>query len=249
MGSPRAGSSSAGVAGPPRRAWSAAVSRVLWWRRSVLCTWAVAGPEAISAARAALRRALAGLGLRDESIGDAVLAVSELVANAGVHARGPYELRVRRTAVGVVCEVRDRDSRIPRTRPRVGGGLLVQGWRPWGMGSGSRRRSWPRAGGGWGSSTTCRMVAGGSDGDSSGARSPGWSSRFVDRGEHPRGAITDPGEGSAVPGFVRWVIAGGRGPLRCRTVRRPTGATVRARGTPLSRTPPVRLSLRAWVGL
>jgi anti-sigma regulatory factor (Ser/Thr protein kinase) len=104
------------------------MSRGLRWRRHmVLGSWAVGGPESSSSARMALQRALTEFGLGDEAVADAVLAVSELVANAGVHATGPYELRVRRTLAGVVCEVRDRDSRIPVVRPRTGAGSLAPG--------------------------------------------------------------------------------------------------------------------------
>jgi anti-sigma regulatory factor (Ser/Thr protein kinase) len=65
------------------------------------------------AARTALRQALGGLDLGCETIDDAVLAVSELVANASAYATGPYELRMRRTDAEVICEVQDADPRIP----------------------------------------------------------------------------------------------------------------------------------------
>lgn len=56
---------------------------------------------------------MAQLGCDSEAIDDAVLAASELVANASEHAVGPYELRLRRTAAELLCEVQDGDPRIP----------------------------------------------------------------------------------------------------------------------------------------
>ncbi|WP_344396302.1 ATP-binding protein [Streptomyces vastus] len=61
----------------------------------------------------ALYCALDQLGYDGDVISDAVLAVSEFVANATEHAVGPYELRLRRTATEVICEVEDHDPRIP----------------------------------------------------------------------------------------------------------------------------------------
>ncbi|MGW3421353.1 ATP-binding protein [Streptomyces phaeochromogenes] len=75
--------------------------------------WTSCTPDAPAQARAALRCALDQLGFDGEAISDAVLAVSELVANATEHAVGPYEMRLRRTAAEVICEVEDRDPRIP----------------------------------------------------------------------------------------------------------------------------------------
>jgi anti-sigma regulatory factor (Ser/Thr protein kinase) len=110
-----------------RRA-SGAASSVLW-------RWTSCTPDAPAHARAALRRALDQLGYDGEVISDAVLAVSELVANATEHAVGPYEMRLCRTAAEVICEVEDNDPRIPAipafpaTRPYApaeegrGGGL------------------------------------------------------------------------------------------------------------------------------
>jgi anti-sigma regulatory factor (Ser/Thr protein kinase) len=79
-----------------------------------LFTWtaSTSGPAAL--ARAALRQALVQRGLPDDIIDDAVLAVSELVANASEHATAPYELRLRETVAEIICEVLDGDSRIPR---------------------------------------------------------------------------------------------------------------------------------------
>ncbi len=88
------------------------------WRSSgvapnVLLRWGSCSPGVPAQARAALRCALDQLGYDDEVISDAVLAVSELVANATEHAVGPYELRLRCTAAEVICEVEDGDPRIP----------------------------------------------------------------------------------------------------------------------------------------
>jgi anti-sigma regulatory factor (Ser/Thr protein kinase) len=79
-----------------------------------LCSWTSSTPEPAALARAVLRRALVRLGLPDEAVDDAVLGVSELVANACEHAIGPYELRLRETVAEIICEVRDGDPRIPR---------------------------------------------------------------------------------------------------------------------------------------
>ncbi|MBT2509848.1 ATP-binding protein [Streptomyces sp. ISL-98] len=79
----------------------------------VVCRWTSCTPDAPARARAELRRVLAQLGLSGEDISDAVLAVSELVANATEHAPGPYEMRLRRTAAEYICEIEDGDPRIP----------------------------------------------------------------------------------------------------------------------------------------
>ncbi|MCX5431579.1 ATP-binding protein [Streptomyces sp. NBC_00257] len=79
----------------------------------VLLRWTACTPEAVSRARTALRHVLAQLGCDGDAISDAVLAASELVANATEHAVGPYELRLRRTAAELLCEVQDADPRIP----------------------------------------------------------------------------------------------------------------------------------------
>lgn len=63
--------------------------------------------------------ALSGLRYDGEAVDGAVLAVSELVANAVEYAVGPYELRLRRTASDVICEVVDQDTRIPGDRKSV----------------------------------------------------------------------------------------------------------------------------------
>ncbi|MFD8383126.1 ATP-binding protein [Streptomyces sp. NPDC059679] len=79
----------------------------------VLWHWHGGEPGALARARAALENALSGLGYDGEAVSDAVLAVSELVANAVEHAVGPYELTLRRTATDVICEVVDNDPEIP----------------------------------------------------------------------------------------------------------------------------------------
>ncbi|MVO90756.1 ATP-binding protein [Streptomyces sp. p1417] len=79
----------------------------------VVWRWTSCTPDAPAQARAALRCALDQLGFDGEVISDAVLAVSEFVANATEHAVGPYEMRLRRTAAEVICEVEDHDPRIP----------------------------------------------------------------------------------------------------------------------------------------
>ncbi|MEU8690486.1 ATP-binding protein [Streptomyces sp. NPDC048665] len=80
---------------------------------SVLLRWTSCTPNAAARARATLRCALDQLGYDGEVISDAVLAISELVTNATTHAVGPYEMRLRRTDAGIICEVEDHDPRIP----------------------------------------------------------------------------------------------------------------------------------------
>ncbi|MFE0178020.1 ATP-binding protein [Streptomyces sp. NPDC059002] len=83
----------------------------------VVWRWTGSALDGAACARTALRCALDQLGLDGEGIGDAMLTVSELVANASEHAPGPYELRIRRTAAGLICEVEDGDPRIPEIPP------------------------------------------------------------------------------------------------------------------------------------
>ena len=76
----------------------------------------------------------------------ALLATSELVANAIRHARMPLDLEVRRTAAGWVVAVTDGDATAPRPREvdhlaENGRGLLIvdrssdrAGWAPAGKG-------------------------------------------------------------------------------------------------------------------
>ncbi|QZL08746.1 ATP-binding protein (plasmid) [Streptomyces sp. BHT-5-2] len=79
----------------------------------LLWRWTSDTPHALPRARATLRCALVQLGHGGEPLEDAVLAVSELAANALEHAPGPYEMRLRFTASGLICEVADRDPRLP----------------------------------------------------------------------------------------------------------------------------------------
>ncbi len=91
----------------------------------VLWRWRGGELGAPAGVRAVLGYALSGLGYDGESVSDAVLAVSELVANAIEHAVGPYELRLRRTALDVICEVVDHDPRIPEIPPFAVGALFA----------------------------------------------------------------------------------------------------------------------------
>ncbi|MER8154370.1 ATP-binding protein [Streptomyces sp. NPDC094472] len=101
----------------------------------VLWRWRDGEPGAPARARAVLGYALSGLGYDGESVSDAVLAVSELVANAIEHAVGPYELCLHRTALDVICEVVDHDPRIPEIPPFAVGALFppVEGDRGGGL--------------------------------------------------------------------------------------------------------------------
>lgn len=79
----------------------------------VVYRWADADERAVSEARAALRHEVTVLGLSEETSSAAVLAASELIANAVEHASGPYELRVHRIAGNLVCEVLDHGPSVP----------------------------------------------------------------------------------------------------------------------------------------
>nr|WP_236055300.1 ATP-binding protein [Streptomyces sabulosicollis] len=83
-------------------------------RQETVWRWSSCTPGAAAHARAALRRTLAQLDLPGEAISDAVLAASELIANAIEHACGPYEMRLCRTDAGLTCEIQDSDPRIPK---------------------------------------------------------------------------------------------------------------------------------------
>ncbi|MGP3949617.1 ATP-binding protein [Streptomyces sp. 7N604] len=78
-----------------------------------LYQWTSCTPAPASEGRAILRRVLTEWGLPGEVISNGVLAASELVANASEHAPGPYEMRLRRTARELVCEIQDRSPRFP----------------------------------------------------------------------------------------------------------------------------------------
>lgn len=81
--------------------------------------------------------ALSGLRYDGEAVNGAVLSVSELVANAVEYVAGPYELRLRRTASDVICEVVDQDPRIPEIpclwRGAQGGGVKPLDVKVWGV--------------------------------------------------------------------------------------------------------------------
>ncbi|MEU5647579.1 ATP-binding protein [Streptomyces milbemycinicus] len=81
--------------------------------QEVVWGWNDCTPGAAAHARAALRRALAKLDLPGETISDAALAASELIANAIEHSCGPYEMRLCRTGAELTCEIHDGDPRIP----------------------------------------------------------------------------------------------------------------------------------------
>jgi hypothetical protein len=82
-----------------------------------------------------------GSGRADESADDALLLVSELVANACMHAGGPTSLLLRSTAEGLRIEVTDGSPVVPTVRfpfdpARPGGlGLLIVGQLARGWGS------------------------------------------------------------------------------------------------------------------
>lgn len=82
-------------------------------RCHTLYTWTKGSRAPVSAARRALREALNRAGLAEDVVDGAVLAASELVANATEHAVGPYKMVLRRSASGLVCEVHDHDPRVP----------------------------------------------------------------------------------------------------------------------------------------
>lgn len=79
----------------------------------LIFTWTKTTPDSAARARRALRRTFQALAIPDDVIDDAVLAASELVANATDHAIGPYEITLRSTAREYICEVHDYDPRIP----------------------------------------------------------------------------------------------------------------------------------------
>jgi anti-sigma regulatory factor (Ser/Thr protein kinase) len=96
-------------------------SRSSFGDASLLYRWTDHTPDALFQARAALRRATADYGLTDRAASDALMAGAELMANAVEHARGPYELHLRRMTTELVCEVVDHDPNIPEL-PELGSG-------------------------------------------------------------------------------------------------------------------------------
>ena len=78
-------------------------------KESLLYQWTDFTPDALFLARAVLRREVDRRGLPSGVSDDAVMAASELMANAVEHACGPYELHLRWMPLKVVCEVVDHD--------------------------------------------------------------------------------------------------------------------------------------------
>lgn len=74
------------------------------------------GAEAVGQARAAVRKALEGLGLPAGTVDDAVLMTSEIVTNALLHGEPPYEVTVSADPREVVCGVVDRGRPLPAPR-------------------------------------------------------------------------------------------------------------------------------------
>jgi anti-sigma regulatory factor (Ser/Thr protein kinase) len=73
-------------------------------------------PEAVRAARRFLRAALPGPDLDPVAIDSLVLAASELVTNAVLHARTRFRVTVRRPGPGTIrVEVADGDPRLPQS--------------------------------------------------------------------------------------------------------------------------------------
>lgn len=94
----------------PRADRGAPVSRQLY-------TWGTDVENPVGLARAVVRAEFVRLEVPEDVAGNAVLAVSELVANAVVHACGPYEVCLRRTARELLCEVHDGSCRMPVAAP------------------------------------------------------------------------------------------------------------------------------------
>ncbi len=78
-----------------------------------LYSWTADTENPVSSARRALRDALNAEGVSEEMTSDAVLALSELAANATAHATGPFEMTLHRTGSQLICEVHDQDPYIP----------------------------------------------------------------------------------------------------------------------------------------
>jgi anti-sigma regulatory factor (Ser/Thr protein kinase) len=70
--------------------------------------------EAVATQAAAVRRFVRGV-MKDWGIdpGDVVLLANELATNAVVHARGPFDILVGRSATRIRVSVRDDNTRIP----------------------------------------------------------------------------------------------------------------------------------------
>lgn len=85
---------------------SAAVSRQLY-------SWGPGVENPVGLARAAVNAEFVRLEVPEDVAENAVLAVSELVANAVEHACGPYAVCLRRTARELFCEVHDGCCQMP----------------------------------------------------------------------------------------------------------------------------------------
>lgn len=78
-----------------------------------LYSWEPSVENPVQLARVALCAEFARIELPDKIAENAVLAVSELVANADEHACGPYAVCLRRTAQELICEVHDGSCWMP----------------------------------------------------------------------------------------------------------------------------------------
>ncbi|MFE6158813.1 ATP-binding protein [Streptomyces sp. NPDC056486] len=78
-----------------------------------LYSWGPGIENPVGHARAAVCAEFARLEVPGDVAENAVLAVSELVANAVEHACGPYAVCLRRTARELFCEVHDGCCRMP----------------------------------------------------------------------------------------------------------------------------------------
>jgi hypothetical protein len=76
----------------------------------------VGGPEIAAHARSYTAGVLTTWGVADDLTDTAVLAVSELVANAVTHGRAPVVLRLRRTDRRLIIDVADQSDHLPRRR-------------------------------------------------------------------------------------------------------------------------------------
>lgn len=76
----------------------------------------VGGPEIAAHARSYTAGVLTTWGVADDLTDTAVLAVSELVANAVTHGTAPVVLRLRRTDRRLIIDVADQSDHLPRRR-------------------------------------------------------------------------------------------------------------------------------------
>ncbi|MGW7074624.1 ATP-binding protein [Streptomyces sp. NPDC054866] len=78
-----------------------------------LYSWGTGVENPVGQARAVVCAEFARLGVPGDVAENAVLAVSELVANAVEHACGPYVVSLRQTGRELLCEVHDGCCRMP----------------------------------------------------------------------------------------------------------------------------------------